>query len=146
MLAASGPLLTALSARLVRRSCSTLIIVAGRRKRLASASFSISFLDGGHAWCIAKSYAEQTTDAITMGLQPEYRAARRHRARAKHRPATGTRDNGQRLAAIDVYNLHISFLSNQQSQLDLQHTRCARKHIVDFSVSGAAEADFLRAC
>ena len=78
--------------------------------------------------CIVKSYAEQAVDAITMGMQPEYRAARAHQARLEHQHATGTMGNGQQPAAIDVYNSRISLLGNQQSQLDLQHTRCARKH------------------
>ena len=77
-------------------------------------------------------------DAITMGMQPEYRAARRHRARMKRRPATGTMDNGQRLAAIDVYNLRKSLLSNQQSQLDLQHTQLrAQTHCKHQCVGGS---------
>jgi hypothetical protein len=62
--------------------------------------------------CIAMSYAEQTVDAITMVMQPEHWEARRHRAWAHHRPATGTMDNAQRLAAIDAHNSRISLLSN----------------------------------
>ena len=63
-------------------------------------------------------------DAITVGMS----AARCHRPQLKYRPAIDTRGNEQRLAAIDVYSQRISHLDNQQSQLDLQRTHCARTH------------------